>query len=156
MGPLCNVFLLYSRRLWIWAAVWFLYAPHSGFKSKNGRCVQYSYCVLWPLQKSEGKSLQHIIGFHSSSTPGVFYRYLYNHAHRPRLEKLLYIELFRSSEVPAGILNHFWIQVVVSELKRPLRNRFGSETVKNSQLKTAICNGHSPTDKRVHSGATVM
>ena len=30
---------------------------------------------------------------------------------------------------PTCILNHFWIQVAVSEVKRPLRNRFGSETV---------------------------
>jgi hypothetical protein len=41
--------------------------------------------------------------------------------HRHRLEKLLYIEL--SIEVPTDILNHFWIQVLVSEVKRPLRNR---------------------------------
>jgi hypothetical protein len=32
-------------------------------------------------------------------------------------------------KVPADILNHFWIQVAVSELKRTLRHRFGSETV---------------------------
>ena len=32
----------------------------------------------------------------SSSTPGVFYTYFYNHAHRLRLEKLLYLELSRS------------------------------------------------------------
>ena len=29
--------------------------------------------------------------------PGVFYTYFYNHAHRLRLEKLLYVELSRSS-----------------------------------------------------------
>jgi hypothetical protein len=34
-------------------------------------------------------------------------------------------------EVPADFLNHFWIEVVFSEVKRPLRNRFGSETVTN-------------------------
>ena len=32
----------------------------------------------------------------SSCTPGVFYTYFYSHAHRLRLEKLLYIELSRS------------------------------------------------------------
>jgi hypothetical protein len=32
-----------------------------------------------------------------SSTIGVFYTYFYNHAHRLGLEKLLYIELSRSS-----------------------------------------------------------
>jgi hypothetical protein len=29
-------------------------------------------------------------------SPGVFYAYFYNHAHRLRLEKLLYLELSRS------------------------------------------------------------
>jgi hypothetical protein len=63
----------------------------------------------------------------SSSIPRLFYTYFYNHAHRLRLEKLLYLELSRS---PNGFLNHFWIQVAVSEVQRPLRNRFRSETVK--------------------------
>jgi hypothetical protein len=31
----------------------------------------------------------HISDRNSSSTPGVFYKYFYNHAHRLRLEKLL-------------------------------------------------------------------
>ena len=31
----------------------------------------------------------YISGLYSSSTPGVFYKYFYNHAHRLRLEKLL-------------------------------------------------------------------
>ena len=34
-------------------------------------------------------------------------------------------------EVPTDILNNFWIQVAVSEVKRPLHGRFGSETDKN-------------------------
>ena len=34
-------------------------------------------------------------------------------------------------EVPADILNHFWVQVAVSEVKRPLHNRFGSGKVIN-------------------------
>ena len=34
-------------------------------------------------------------------------------------------------EAPTDVLSHFWIQVAVSELKRPLRNRFGIETVTN-------------------------
>jgi hypothetical protein len=37
----------------------------------------------------------------SSWTSGVFYTYFYNHAHRLRLEKLLYLELSRS---PNGFL----------------------------------------------------
>jgi hypothetical protein len=38
---------------------------------------------------------QHWLSF--KLAPGVFYKYFYNHAHRFRLEKLLYIELSRSS-----------------------------------------------------------
>jgi hypothetical protein len=64
----------------------------------------------------------------SSWTPRVFHTYFYNHARRPRLEKLLYLELSRS---PNGFFNHFWIQVAFSEAKGPLRNRFGSEAVTN-------------------------
>ena len=37
----------------------------------------------------------------------------------------------RQKKIPMDILNHFWIQVAVSEVKRPSRNRFGSETVTN-------------------------
>ena len=33
---------------------------------------------------------------HSSSTPGVFYTYFYNHGRLFRLEKLLYLELSKS------------------------------------------------------------
>jgi hypothetical protein len=74
----------------------------------------------------------------SSSTPGVFYTYFYNHAHRLRLEKLLCLGLSRS---PNGVFLstsgsrwrfQFWNRyTAVSEVKRPLRNRFGSETVIN-------------------------
>ena len=44
-----------------------------------------------------GSATLYFSGFHSGRTPGVFYKYFYNHAHRPRLEKLLQIELSRSS-----------------------------------------------------------
>jgi hypothetical protein len=37
----------------------------------------------------------------SSSDPGVFYTYFYNHAHRPRLEKLLHLGPIYFSEKPA-------------------------------------------------------
>jgi hypothetical protein len=43
----------------------------------------------------------YISHLHSSPTPGVFYKCFYNHAHRLRLEKLLYLELSRS---PNGFL----------------------------------------------------
>ena len=62
-------------------------------------------------------------------------------AHRLRLEKLLYLELSRST---SGYFKppldpgsrwrfHFWNRhaAAVSEVKRPLRNRFGSKTVIN-------------------------
>jgi hypothetical protein len=39
----------------------------------------------------------HVSGLHQVWAPQLFYTYFYNHAHRPRLEKLLYLELFRSS-----------------------------------------------------------
>ena len=47
--------------------------------------------------KEEEKMKTYTSGVISSSTPGVFYKYFYNYARRLRLEKLLYIELSRSS-----------------------------------------------------------
>jgi hypothetical protein len=39
---------------------------------------------------------------HSRGTPGVFYTtYSYNHVHRLRLERLLYLELSRNTRTPA-------------------------------------------------------
>jgi hypothetical protein len=37
------------------------------------------------------------LGFGFGFDPQLFYTYFYNHAHRLRLEKLFYIELFNSS-----------------------------------------------------------
>jgi hypothetical protein len=57
----------------------------------------------------------------SSPTPGVFYTYFYNHAHRLRLEKPL--------EVPTD-----FFKVLLGPVGRTanwLQNRFGSETVIN-------------------------
>ena len=88
--------------------------------------------------------------------PWVFYAYSYNHAHRIRLEKLLYLEIYRS---PNGLFKHCRIQVAVSllkppkEVKRPLHGGCGSETAKNL---TAIFNAHPPTDASVRSGVTEM
>jgi len=50
-----------------------------------------------------------------------------------RISTLNLFYTFSFLEAPADILNHFWIQVAVavSEAKRPLRNRFGSEAVTN-------------------------
>ena len=63
----------------------------------------------WPLHISHGDS---------SPIPGVFctHFYNYNHAHHLRLEKLLCLELSRSSN---GFFNYFWIQVAVLLLKLP-------------------------------------
>ena len=49
----------------------------------------------WQGPKSQYDT--YVSELNSSLTPGVFYTYFYNRAHRPRLEKILYIELFRSS-----------------------------------------------------------
>jgi hypothetical protein len=43
--------------------------------------------------------------------------------------------------------------MAVSEVKRPLQGRFGSETEK---FNGDIFNGHTPTDASVRSGATAM
>ena len=40
---------------------------------------------------------RHVSDVDTSSTPQLFYTFFYNHAHRLRLEKLLYMELSRSS-----------------------------------------------------------
>jgi hypothetical protein len=77
--------------------------------------------------------------------PGVFYTYFYNHARRLRLEKLSYIELSRSSDryfkplldpdggftslTTARRFHFFNHRTAVSDGKRPLRNRSGSEAV---------------------------
>jgi hypothetical protein len=63
--------------------------------------------------------------------------YNYNRACRPRLEKLLYyIQGFLEVEIPADILNHFWLldpgSSFASETATPLHNRFRSETITNS------------------------
>jgi hypothetical protein len=42
-------------------------------------------------------ALSYISGLDGVWTPQLFYTYFYNHAHRLRLEKLLYLELPRSS-----------------------------------------------------------
>jgi hypothetical protein len=101
--------------------------------------------------------------FDSRWAPGVFYKYFYNHVHRLRLEKLLYIELSRSSsgyfEPLPDPVDRFASETAARRFQKlngryVLCNRFGSETVK--KFITIICNGHSPTDKCFRSGVTVM
>ena len=76
--------------------------------------------------------LMHVSPPVSSLAPGVFYTYFYNHAHRLRLEKLLYLELSRSPNGFFKALQFYFLnrRTAVSEVKRPARNRFGSEMVK--------------------------
>jgi hypothetical protein len=59
--------------------------------------MQCQYCTAssWLLASAWSLVCQ-ISPPDSSPTPGVFYTYSYNHAHRLRLEKLLYLELPRS------------------------------------------------------------
>ena len=81
-----------------------------------------------PKERTESFRMAYVSKLNSSWALGVFYTYFYNHAHCLRLEKLLYLELSRSSN---GFFKYFWIQVAISEAKRTLRNRFGSEKVTN-------------------------
>jgi hypothetical protein len=59
------------------------------------------------------------------SDPGAFYTYHISISITTPVVSALK-NYFR---VPGNILNRFWIQVAVSEVKRPLRGRFGSEAV---------------------------
>ena len=77
------------------------------------------------------------ISEHNSSSPLV-YTYFYNRARRLRLEKLLYMELPRSSSgyfkplLDPGLGSGFTSETAARRFqkqKRPLLNRFGSETV---------------------------
>jgi hypothetical protein len=58
-------------------------------------------CPWGPTRMNVADIYTYISNPDSSWTPGVFYTYFYNHAHRLRLEKLLYLELSRS---PNGFL----------------------------------------------------
>jgi hypothetical protein len=79
----------------------------------------------------------YVSGLDLVSTSQVFYTYFYNHAHRLRLKKLLYIQLSRSSngsfkpllDPGDGFASETADYTV--EVKRPLHGRFGSETAKN-------------------------
>ena len=61
------------------------------FQKRNGR-----YETVPEVKRLQIYNRYNISHPHSSWTPGVFYTYFYNHAHRLRLEKLLYLELSRS------------------------------------------------------------
>jgi hypothetical protein len=98
----------------------------------------YFWCTKWPFRAAGiflDTGFRHLLALNGHNfginahvaaspsdidlvlTPQLFYTYLYNQAHRLRLEKLLHLELSR--EVPTEFLNHFWIQVAVSFLKPP-------------------------------------
>jgi hypothetical protein len=85
-------------------------------------------------------------------TPRVFYIYFYNHAHRPRLEKLLYIGLYKSSNGyfrplldPGG---GFASETAARRFQK-LNGRYEtvSEIYNGYKFITAICNGHSQRTK---------
>jgi hypothetical protein len=98
--------------------------------------VVIEICVKHP-GRSTRMRVTDISGILSSSAPGVFFTYFYNHVHRLRLEKLLYVELSRSSngyfkprlDPGGGFASE--TDAAVSEVKRPLHGRFGSETFTN-------------------------
>jgi hypothetical protein len=60
--------------------------------------VQAVYCIVAQIG---GGVIIYISPLVSSWTPGAFYTCFYNHAHRPRLKKLLHLGLSRS---PGGFL----------------------------------------------------
>jgi hypothetical protein len=139
------------------------YTPYSA------RTVQYStqyYNInivpgtVLLIQYSTDSSSINISCVDPSSTPQLFYTYFYNHAHRLRLEKLLYtcIEFPRSSN---GFLNHFWIQVTVSLLKPP-HGGLRIETAvtrpfrkwNGQKFNGYIFKRHNPTDASARSGIT--
>jgi hypothetical protein len=72
------------------------------------------------------KEYQHTSDLDWVWAPSYFYIYLYNQTHRPRLEKLFYLVLSRSSK-NGFKKKHFRIQMAVSILKPP-NNGFRSET----------------------------
>jgi hypothetical protein len=93
-------------------------------KNKNHSAVRRFVIEIGPYYTQ--KSAMHVSPLNLRTDPGVFY----NTCITTPIERLFHLELSRST---VDILNRFWIQVAVSELKRPLfvrvRNRFGSDTV---------------------------
>jgi hypothetical protein len=63
------------------------YTPNTKNETKNEQETTVFGC---------GHGGGHFSPLDLSGLLGAFYTYFYNHAHRPRLEKLLYIELSRS------------------------------------------------------------
>jgi hypothetical protein len=62
--------------------------------------IYYIYIYIYLYIYIHTHTHTHIIHIglpNSSPTPRVFYTYFYNHARRLRFEKLLYLEVFRSS-----------------------------------------------------------
>jgi hypothetical protein len=87
------------------------------YPSSPPQIPRHSRCPL--ESRRVGSCTLHFSPFVSSWTPGVFYTYFYNHAHRLRLEKLLYISRVSLLKWPHG---GFRIETAVtkpfSEVKR--------------------------------------
>ena len=85
----------------------------------------------------------------------MFYTYFYNHAHRLRLKKLLYLVLSRS---PNGFSGGGFTSETAARRFQKLNGRYETVSeVKRLQIYNdyIIFNGHSPTDTGVRSGVTV-
>ena len=69
----------------------------------------------------EAKWLQnstwHVSRLHSRPNPGVFYTHFYT-VNMTVVSALKNCHIWSFPEVPMDFLNHFWIQVAVSEVKR--------------------------------------
>jgi hypothetical protein len=63
------------------------------------RTVKYHTGTVEPYRNSINNHQCDVSDLDSFSTPQLFYTYFYNHAHRLRLEQLLYLE---PSRIPNG------------------------------------------------------
>jgi hypothetical protein len=98
-------------------------SPDGFFKPlvDTGGGFRIETAVTKPFQKRNGYKFSSPV---SSPTPGVFYTYFYNYAHRLRLEKLLHLGVSRSPTV--HFKKHFWIQEVAVSLLKPPQGGFRS------------------------------
>jgi hypothetical protein len=103
-----------------------------------------------------------IRGLDLVSTPGVFYTYFYNYARRLRLEKLLYVELSRSSSRYFKPLldpgNCFASETPIRRFQKRNGRYVAVSEVKRLQIYSGyhICNGRFPTVTNSRLGVTVM
>jgi hypothetical protein len=95
-----------------------------------------------PVSYSNSTPVASIV--YSSSTSGVFYTHFYNHAHRPRLEKLLYLELSRTRS-PKGFFKALLDpgdRSASETAARRFQNRNGRYETVSEVKRLQIYNGH--------------